>query len=144
MYRTLLWALFSLASSFAVSSTAQSSAGPGRAVVYIYQKGSFGNGQYDLWINGQKVLERFQARSYFSIQTPAGAVELRTAGRPKYFVVEKNFRLEVQAGQEYYLEAVVDYDFMSGSLYLVQRSAEDFKKRLKGLKLNEKAKTKLE
>jgi hypothetical protein len=72
MYRTLLWALLSAASSFAVSSTAQSSAGPGRAVVYIYQKGSFGNGQYDLWINGQKVVERFQARSYFSIQVPAG------------------------------------------------------------------------
>jgi hypothetical protein len=143
MYRTLLLVLLSAASSFVVSSTAQST-GPGRAVVYIYQKGSFGNGQYDLWINGQKVVERFQARSYFSIQVPAGALELRTAGRPKYFVVEKNFRLEVQAGQEYYLEAVVDFDFMSGSLYLVQRSAEDFKKRLKGLKLNEKAKAKLE
>lgn len=143
MYRILLLALLLAALSLAVSSAAQS-AGPGRGVVYIYQKGSFGNGQYDLWINGQKVVERFQARSYFSIQIPAGAVELRTAGRPKYFVVEKNFRLEVQAGQEYYLEAVVDFDFMSGSLYLVQRSAEDFKKRIKGLKLNEKAKTRLE
>lgn len=117
---------------------------PGQAVLYIYQKGSFGNGQYNLWINGKMVVERFQARSYFSIQVPAGSLQLHTTGRPKYFVAEKNFRLEVHAGQEYYLEAVVDYDFMSGSLYLVQRNAEDFKKRLKGLKLDEKAKTKLE
>lgn len=117
---------------------------PGHAVLHFYQKGSFGNGQYDLWINGKMVVERFQARSYFSIQAPAGSLQLRTTGRPKYFVTEKNFRLEVHAGQEYYLEAVVDYDFMSGSLYLVQRNAEDFKKRLNSLRLNENAKTKLE
>ncbi|HRD79331.1 MAG: hypothetical protein IAE84_02130 [Saprospiraceae bacterium] len=143
MYRTLIFAVLFIVSGSTQFIMAQNMA-PGHAVLYIYQKGSFGNGQYDLWINGKAVVERFQSRTYFSVQVPAGLVQLRTTGRPKYFVTEKNFRIEAQAGQEYYLEAVLDYDFMSGSLYLVQRSAEDFKKRMKGLKLNEKAKTKLE
>jgi hypothetical protein len=143
MYRTLMYAVLLLFLGSTHHIAAQNMAS-GQAVLHIYQKGSFGNGQYNLWINGKMVVERFQARSYFSIQVPAGSLQLRTAGLPKYFVTEKNFRLQVQTGQEYYLEAVVDYDFMSGSLYLVQRNAEDFKKRLKGLRLNEKAKTKLE
>ncbi len=143
MYRTFIFAVLLLLLGSAHIIVAQNMA-PGQAALHIYQKGSFGNGQYNLWINGKMVVERFQARSYFSIQVPAGSLQLRTAGLPKYFVTEKNFRLQVQAGQEYYLEAVVDYDFMSGSMYLVQRNAEDFKKRLKGLRLNEKAKTKLE
>lgn len=143
MYRNLIFSVFFMALGSVQYISAQNAA-PGHAVLYIYQKGSFGNGQYDLWINGKAVVQRFQSRTYFSVQVPAGLVQLRTTGRPKYFVAEKNFRIEAQAGQEYYLEAVVDYDFMSGALYLVQRNAEDFKKRLKGLKLDEKAKTKLE
>jgi len=143
MYRTLIFAVLFITLGSTQSASAQGIA-PGHAMLYVYQKGSFGNGQYNLWINGKMVVNRFQARSYFSIQVPAGSLQLRTAGLPKYFVAEKNFRLQVQAGQEYYLEAVVDYDFMSGSLYLVQRNAEDFKKRQKDLRLNEKAKTKLE
>lgn len=139
----MLWIL----SGWRLACPALAQTAPGteaHAVLYIYQKGAFGNGSYDIWINGQAVAKDFRPRTYFAVKTSPGVLHIRTTGRPAYFVEEKTFRIEVQAGREYYLEAVLDYDFMSGSLYLVQRNAEDFLKRLKGLKLNEKAKTKLE
>ncbi len=116
----------------------------GQAVLFIYRKGAFGNGFFDVWINGRLMVRDFRPRSYFAVKTKPGVLHIRTAGRPDFYITEKNFRIEVQPGQEYYLEAVFDYDFLSGSLYLVQRRPEDFRKRLKGLKLNEKAKTALE
>ncbi len=114
------------------------------AVLYIYRKGAFRNGYYDIWINGKAIVKDFRPRTYFAVKTLPGTLYIRTTGRPIHFVEEKTFRMEVLAGREYYLEAVLDYDFLSGSLYLVQRHADDFQQRLKGLKLDEKAKTKLE
>lgn len=114
------------------------------ATLYIYQKGSFGRSLFDIWINDQLAAQDFKARSYFIVKVPVGTLRLRTTGRPAYFVEEKNFRLQVYSGQEYYLEAILDYDFMSSSLYLVERKAEDFHNRKNGLKLNESAKTTLE
>ncbi len=114
------------------------------AVIFIFRKAGFQRNFFDIYINDQLVAKTFPGRSYFAIKTPPGELLLRTAGHPKYYIEEKTFRLRAEAGKTYYLEAVLDYDFMSGALYLVQRTEEDFRRRLKSLQLYEKAKTELD
>jgi hypothetical protein len=114
------------------------------AVIFIFRKTGFQRSLFEIYINDQLIAKDFPGRAYFAIKTPPGELLLRTAGRPKYYIEEKTFRLRVDAGKTYYLEAVLDYDFMSGALYLVQRTEEDFRRRLKSLQLYEKAKTELD
>lgn len=114
------------------------------ATLYIFQKGSFEGSNFDIYINNQLVAKDFRPRSWFSVQMSPGAYELRTAGRPAYAVEEKTARLQLLAGKTYYLEAVLDYDYFSRALYLMERTEADFLKRKKNLQLNERAKKKLE
>lgn len=117
----------------------------GNAMLWIYQKGSFGSGAtYDVWINGQLVAPKFRKSSYFQIEVPAGTLLLRTTGKPAYFVEEKKFWLKASSGQQYFIEAVQDYDFMAASLYLVERDALDFQKKIEKLVPFKKAKSRLE
>ncbi len=114
------------------------------AVIFIFRRAGFQRNFFDIYINNQLVAKTFPGRSYFAIKTPPGELLLRTTGHPKYYIEEKTFRLRAEAGKTYYLEAVLDYDFMSGALYLVQRTEEDFRRRLKSMQLHEKAKTELD
>ena len=114
------------------------------AVIFIFRRTGFQRSQFDIHINGQLVAKDFPGRAYFAIKTPPGELLLRTTGRPKYYMEEKTFRLRAEAGKTYYLEAVLDYDFLSGALYLVQRTEEDFRQRLKSLQLYKYAKTELD
>jgi|APTNR8051073442_1049403.scaffolds.fasta_scaffold00226_39 hypothetical protein len=138
-FRTLLFLLLTL-SWLGVAAAQQQP-----ATLYIYQRSTFSRAvAFDVWINGQQVAVAFPARSYFILQAPPGVLNLRTIGRPAYIAETKTFQLNVNAGQTYYLEAILDYDFMSSALYLVQRDATEFRRRQKSLQLNENAKTKLE
>lgn len=108
------------------------------ATLIFYQRGSFANGSFKLMINDQTVADPFLARTYFEVTVPVGNLTLRTVS-DRFGEDSKRFTFNTAPGKTYYIEAVMDYDFMIRSLYLVQREAQEALNRMKKLKRDEKA-----
>jgi hypothetical protein len=89
------------------------------ATLVIYRQSDFQSSGFTLKANGQKVSGNFRAKSTLTFQVPPGQTLIETSG--SIFVEKKVFSLEVKGGETYYLEAFVEYDFLSNSLYLVRR-----------------------
>lgn len=91
------------------------------ATLIIYKKGYTRTG-FGIKINDQLVVKRLKNRSWMDIKVPAGRLTLETVPEVRYPTNEgKSFSLEVEAGKLYYLEAVVDYEFWTSTLYLILR-----------------------
>ncbi|MEL6658066.1 MAG: DUF2846 domain-containing protein [Bacteroidota bacterium] len=96
------------------------------ATLYFYRKPEFFNGRFDCWLNETRLIKNFQAASYFWLNIPAGTYEMKTSGKPTWSIAEKKYELRVEAGEVYYIEAVINYDFLGTALFLEVRSQEDF------------------
>lgn len=104
------------------------------ATLRIYKKGYTRTG-FGLKINDQLVVKRLKNRSWLEVEVPAGTVTLETVPEIRYPTNEgKSFSLEVEAGKVYYLEAVVDYEFLISTLYLVLREKDRAEAEIKRFK----------
>lgn len=108
------------------------------ATLIFYQRGSFANGNFKLIINDQIVADPFLARTYLEVTVPVGNLTIRTAS-DRFGEESKRFAFTTAPGKTYYIEAIMDYDFMIRSLYLVQREEQEALTRIKKLKRDEKA-----
>ncbi|MEZ4987234.1 MAG: hypothetical protein R2795_19695 [Saprospiraceae bacterium] len=107
------------------------------ATIYFYQRSGYGRIAADVYFGNKPFVQGLRQRSYSVVQCPAGALQLRTSGRPRYFITEKTFLLEVEAKQTYFIEVVMDYDFLTSSFYLVRRAEADFLGQQKKLRPHE-------
>lgn len=96
------------------------------ATIYFYRKAEFYNGRFECWVDETRLLSNFRAASYFWLNLPAGNYEIRTNGRPTWLIYEKKYQLKVEAGQVYYIEGVIEYDFLGTALFLQERNKTDF------------------
>ena len=110
-----------------------------QATLYFYRKPEFYDGRLAIWIGQTQLVNEFRASHYFWVNLPAGTYEIRTNGRPSWVISEKKYQLQVEAGQEYYIEAVLEYDFLGTALLLEERSLAEFNKRRSKLRLDERA-----
>lgn len=108
------------------------------ATLIFYQRGSFANGNFKLIINDQTVADPFLARTYLEVTVPVGNLTIHTTS-DRFGEESKRFAFTTAPGKTYYIEAIMDYDFMIRSLYLVQREAQEALTRIKKLKRDEKA-----
>lgn len=109
------------------------------ATLYFYRKPEFYSGRFDCWIGETRLVKSFQSSTYFWLNLPAGTYEMKTNGRPVWTIYEKNYELKVEAGQVYYIEAVLDYDFLGTALLLKIRSQADFDNLKSKLSFDERA-----
>ena len=109
------------------------------ATIYFYRKAEFYNGRFECWVDKTRLLSNFRAASYFWLNLPAGNYEIRTNGRPTWLIYEKKYQLKVEAGQVYYIEGVIEYDFLGTALFLQEREQEDFDRLKSKLKFDVRA-----
>ena len=109
------------------------------ATLYFFRKPEFYNGRFDCWMDEVRLINNFRSASYFWLNLPAGTYEIRTNGRPSWSIAEKKYQLKVEAGQDYYIEAVIDYDFLGTALILQERSQADFDQLQAKLTFDERA-----
>ncbi len=109
------------------------------ATIYFYRKPEFFNGRFSCWVDDLRLINNFRASTYFWLNLPAGSYEIRTNGRPTWIIYEKKYELKVEAGEVYYIEAVIDYDFLGTALFLQVRSQEDFDQLSNKLNFDERA-----
>jgi hypothetical protein len=114
------------------------------ATLYFYRKPEFYSGRFACWVDDVRLVSDFRSANYFWLNLPAGDYEIRTNGTPRWIVYEKKYQLKIEAGQEYYIEAVVDYDFLGTALFLRERSKADFEKLQTKLTFDARAKRKLD
>lgn len=114
------------------------------ATIYFYRKPEFYNGRFACWVDDVRLTWNFRSSKYFWLNLPAGNYEIRTTGKPSWVIYEKKYQLKVEAGQEYYIEAFVDYDFLGTALFLAERSKEDFDQLQDKLTFDARAKRLLE
>ncbi|MEM9985284.1 MAG: hypothetical protein AAF804_09330 [Bacteroidota bacterium] len=113
---------------------------PGRAMLKIYQKSSYGSNMFMLKINDQVVADPLHTRHWFMVQVPPGRLTLETAVRSRYPTYEsKTFYLDVEPDKIYYLEAVTDFDFLISRLYLYQSEAGEASSAIKKMKYDEES-----
>lgn len=118
--------------------------GKEHATLFFYRKSEFFRGRLDCWLDKTKLVENFQDGTFFRVNVPPGVYEVRTNGRPIWRIYEKKYQLVVEAGQDYYLEGVLDYDFFGTALILEERKAADFFKLVRKLSFDERAVQSLE
>ncbi|MEM7367145.1 MAG: hypothetical protein AAF587_01020 [Bacteroidota bacterium] len=116
------------------------------ATLKIYQRGGYGylRSGFSLKINGQPIT-KLRPRTWFEVQVPEGKLSLETVPEFRYPNFEgQSFILEVEKGKVYYLEGLMDYEFMVSRMFLVQRDSARAVKHMKRFRVDEKAKSKLE
>ncbi|MCI4669505.1 MAG: hypothetical protein MRZ79_15330 [Bacteroidia bacterium] len=117
----------------------------GFATLRVYQKGTYFRNGFGLHVNGKRVVKRLRPRTWFDIQVPVGELTLETLPEFKYPSMEaKTFYFEAKEGELYYIEALMDYEFMVNRMYLIQRDSVRAAKDLKRLKEDTNARKKLE
>ena len=100
----------------------------------IYKKG-YGGPSFGLEINDQKIVKNLKNRSWMDVQVPPGKLTLKTVPEFRYPTNEgKSFSLEIEPGKVYYLEAVLDYQFLTRTMYLVLREKERAEAEIKRFK----------
>lgn len=109
------------------------------ATIYFYRKAEFYNGRFECWVDDLRLVSNFKAASYFWLNLPAGNYEIKTNGRPTWLIYEKKYQLKVEAGQIYYIEAVIEYDFLGTALFLQERKRAAFDKLKSKLKFDVRA-----
>ncbi|MEM8888795.1 MAG: hypothetical protein AAGD28_12495 [Bacteroidota bacterium] len=107
------------------------------ATLRIYKKAYTSSG-FGIKINEQIVVKNLRNRTWFEVEVPVGKLTIETVSEVRYPTVkQKSFSLEVEAGNLYYLEAIVDYEFWVSSMYLVLREKARAEKDMKRCKQRE-------
>ncbi|MEO1808649.1 MAG: hypothetical protein AAFU33_27840 [Bacteroidota bacterium] len=110
------------------------------ATIRIYQKSSFASPRFALEINEQLRIKPLKARSWLEFQIPAGTHKIATVSPNQFFGYDsKSYTMKVEAGKIYYFEAVIDYNFFSLNMLLMEREAEEAEIYIKRFKKDEKA-----
>ncbi len=107
------------------------------ATLRIYNRGYYaGVGTtYAIKINGQIAVKRLKSRSWVEIEVPVGTLTLETIpemGYPSF--TGKSYSMQTEAGKQYYLEAVFDYDLFTSTMHLVLRDKNRAEAEMKRLK----------
>lgn len=114
------------------------------ATLRIYKKGYTRPG-FGIKINDQMVVKSLKNRSWLHIEVPVGTLTLETVPEVRYPTnAGKSFSLEIEAGKLYYLEAVIDYEFWTSTMYLVLREKERAEAEMKRFKQERNALQKVE
>lgn len=126
---------------FAITATLFMGASPApaqteRATVRIYYKTYIGFGSgFGVKINEQMVIKRLKSKSWMEVEVPVGTLVIETVPELDYpTYAGKAYSIQIEAGKLYNLEAVLDYEFLTSTMYLVLREenrAEEEMKRLK-------------
>lgn len=114
------------------------------ATLYFYRKPEFYNGRFEIWVNGVRIVSNFRSSTYFWLNLEAGTYEIRTKGRPSWAIYENKYQLQIEAGQKYYIEAVLNYGFLETSLRLEERNQADFQQLNDKLRFNANARRQLD
>lgn len=116
----------------------------GYAKLRIYQKGYIRSG-FGIKINDQMLIKSFKRKSWIEVEVPVGTLTLETVPEIRYSTNKgKSFSLKVEAGQVYYLEAIIDYEFLASTMYLVLREKVRAEAEIKRLKQEKDVPQKLE
>lgn len=92
------------------------------ATIVVYRLSDFQQFPYQFKANQKIITKQFRMYQYIQFKVPAGTVLFETSGNIS--VEKKRFSMQVIGGKIYYLEAVVDYSYMSNALLLIQREEE--------------------
>ena len=110
------------------------------AQIIFYQKGGFQSNLFELHINKQPIATPFKLRRKFEVKVPADTLMLETRNRRPGDRGQR-FQFVAQAGQTYFIEGVLDYDFMVNRMYLFVREPERAQADLIRLKKDPNART---
>lgn len=102
------------------------------AELVICRTGSFTQERFALLVNEKLVLEDFHTWTEYRLLLPEGSVKLKTTGN-RYLTSNRDYLLELQRGETYYLEAFTEYSFLVSSLQLqvtTSKEFEGFRKRI--------------
>lgn len=98
-----------------------------RATLRIYCKtyNGYGSG-FGIKINDQLVINHLKNKSWLEVEVPAGTLALETVPELSYpTYAGKAYSMQIEAGKLYNLEAVIDYEFLVSSMYLVLRDENE-------------------
>ncbi len=81
------------------------------------------------------VVKRLKNRSWVDLEVPVGTLTLETVPELSYPTYSgKVYSMQIEAGKLYYLEAVLDYEFLTSTMYLVLREEDRATADMKRLK----------
>ena len=133
----MLSAIFLMGAGFPLEQTEH-------ARLRIYKKGYTRSG-FGIKINDQLVVKSLKNRTWMEIEVPLGTLTLETVPEVRYPTnAGKSFSLKVEAGKVYYLEAVIDYAFLTSTMYLVLREKERAETEMQRFTQKEYARKKVE
>ena len=131
---TICLGILLILTTIAILGASSPSQQPQHATLRIYKKGYTRSG-FGIRINEQMVVKSLKNRSWMDVEVPAGKLTIETVPEVRYPTNEgKSFSLEVEAGKRYYLEAVIDYEFWTSTMYLVLRDKERAETEIKRFK----------
>ncbi|MBT0809686.1 hypothetical protein KIH41_00155 [Litoribacter ruber] len=102
------------------------------ATVIIYRKRSGMPKKIGLRIDGKQVIPSLKTNTYYEHRLDPGKVLLETKG--DIFTELKQYSLTLEAGQTYYLEAVIEYQAFTTTMHLVRKSEKTAKEAIKNMK----------
>lgn len=97
----------------------------------VFRPRDFQSIGFTLKINGQTVVSNFKNKSYVELKLKPGLILLETSG--SIVVEKKQFSLDLKAGEIYFLEAVIDYGFLSSTFFLIKRDETHAREVIKNL-----------
>jgi len=113
---------------------------PQTAKIIFYQKGGFQGSPFELHINQQPIARPFRLRRKFEVMVPADTLMLETRNR-RPGDRGQQFQFVAEPGETYYIEGVLDYDFMVNRMYLFVRQPKRAQTDLSRLKTDPNART---
>ncbi|WP_143962897.1 DUF2846 domain-containing protein [Litoribacter populi] len=92
------------------------------ATVVVYRKPSGTFAKFAMSIDGKQVIPSLEGNTYYEIRLKPGEVLMETRGN--IFTEHKQYSLTLEAGEIYYLEAVLEYQLYLMTLHLMRRSEQ--------------------
>lgn len=123
IYLGALLVLFFISSRGEAQETSNSSE---EATLVIYRKPHLNFTSFRIYGDETILIPDVEANAYYLIKRKPGSIFLKTEGSVLRNLTEKReYSLTLEAGKTYYLEAILEYQFLLTSLHLVKRSEVD-------------------
>ncbi|SEG35442.1 hypothetical protein [Algoriphagus boritolerans] len=104
----------------------ETSSDSSEAILVIYRKPHLNFTAFRIYGDETILIPDVKANSYYLIKRKPGRIFLKTEGSVLRNLAEKReYSLTLEAGKTYYLEAILEYQFLLTSLHLVKRSEVD-------------------
>lgn len=105
------------------------------ATLVIYRKPHLNFTSFRIYGDETIFVPEVEANSYYLIKRKPGKILLKTEGNAlRNFAEKREYSLTLEAGKTYYLEALLEYQFLLTSLHLVKRSDVDGAKAIRKMK----------